>query len=89
MGRLETLREELAREKENLAAYEKARLDIVTTGVQSYSLRMGDDQRQVENISLSQLNALIESTRKRISTLEWRVDHGGSTGMVAVIGGRM
>lgn len=88
MSRVSRLEEELVAERENLKLYEEARIRIVMGG-QSYSIQNGDDKRQVENVSLSQLNTLIEKTKARIDHLEYRIAHNGSTGKSCIVGGRL
>lgn len=87
MSRTDRLRNELDRQTRLLEEYEDARMRIIATG-QSYSLRNGDDQRQVTNVSLSELNTLIERTRRRIGVLENQIASGGMTGNVCAVGAR-
>ena len=88
MSNICVLNEELAKERENLKIYEEARLNIISTG-QSYSIQNGDDRRQLEHVSLSTINALIDQTKAKIAQLERQIRNNGYSGKVAVVGVRL
>lgn len=88
MSNICVLNEELAKERENLKIYEEARLNIISTG-QSYSIQNGDDRRQLEHVSLSTINALIDQTKAKIAQLERQIKNNGYSGKVAVVGVRL
>ena len=67
--------------KAKLAEYEAKRDEILATG-QSWRLRNGEDNRELTNVSLAQLNALIADTERKIEQLESIVDgHGNPNGI--------
>lgn len=71
----------LAQLKAKLIEYEAKRDEIIATG-QSWDLRNGDDRRSLSNVSLAQLNALIDETEKKIEQLESIVNsHGNPNGV--------
>ena len=69
--------------KAKLAEYEAKRDEILATG-QSWKLRNGEDSREISNVSLAQLNALIDETEKKIDQLESIVDGSGNPSGVRV-----
>lgn len=88
MSNICVLNEELAKERENLKIYEEARLNIISTG-QSYSIQNGDDRRQLDHVSLSTINSLIDQTKAKIAQLERQIRNNGYSGKVAVVGVRL
>ena len=73
----------LAALKAKLAEYEAKRDEIIATG-QSWDLRNGEDRRSLSNVSLAQLNALIDETQRQIDTLEGIVGNTGNPNGVRV-----
>ena len=69
--------------KKKLAEYEAKRDEILATG-QSWKLRNGEDSREISNVSLAQLNALIDETEKKIDQLESIVNGSGNPSGVRV-----
>lgn len=65
----------LAELREELADYKNKRREIIATG-QTWALRNGDDRRELSNVSLAQLNALIRDTEGKIAELEEIVENG-------------
>ena len=63
--------------KAKLAEYEAKRDEILATG-QSWRLRNGEDNRELVNVSLAQLNALIDETERKIEQLEGIVNGNGN-----------
>ena len=63
--------------KAKLAEYEAKRDEILATG-QSWRLRNGEDNRELTNVSLAQLNALIDETERKIEQLEGIVNGSGN-----------
>ena len=63
--------------KAKLAEYEAKRDEILATG-QSWRLRNGEDNRELTNVSLAQLNALIDETERKIEQLEGIVNGNGN-----------
>ena len=61
--------QKLADLKAKLAEYEAKRDEILATG-QSWKLRNGEDTRELSNVSLAQINALIDETERKIAQLE-------------------
>lgn len=72
----------IAKLKEELARYEAKRDEILATG-QSWRIRNGEDSRELANVSLAQLNKMIETTEWKIEQLEGIVD-GSTPGGVRV-----
>lgn len=73
----------LAKLRAQLEEYETARSTIIATG-QSWRLRNGEDNREISNVSLAQLNALISDTERQIEQLEQITDgHGSPNGIRA------
>lgn len=56
----------IAKLKEELASFEAKRDEILATG-QSWDLRNGDDRRSLQNVSLAEINKMIE-------TIQWKID---------------
>lgn len=75
--------QKLAKLKQKLAEYEAKRDEIITTG-QSIRLRNGDDNRELTNVSLAQLNALIENTERQIDQLEAYLNSQGNPSGIRV-----
>lgn len=73
----------LAKLKSQLEEYENARSTIIATG-QSWRLRNGEDNREISNVSLAQINALIADTERRIEQLESIVDGTGNPSGVRI-----
>lgn len=59
----------IAKLKEELASWEAKRAEILATG-QSWDLRNGDDRRSLTNVSLAEVNKMIEMTEWKIDQLE-------------------
>lgn len=87
MSKIDTLKAKLEKKKKFLEELEAARIEIISTG-KSYSIQNGDDKRQLENVSLKDVNDLINKTESEITTLENQIDRGGVTGSVVLIGAR-
>lgn len=87
MSKIDTLKAKLEKKKKFLEELEAARIEIISTG-KSYSIQNGDDRRQLENVSLKDVNDLINKTESEIATLENQIDRGGVTGSVVLIGAR-
>ena len=81
------MKAKLEKKKKFLEELEAARIEIISTG-KSYSIQNGDDRRQLENVSLKDVNDLINKTESEITTLENQIDRGGVTGSVVLIGAR-
>ena len=75
--------QKLAKLKQKLAEYEAKRDEIIATG-QSIRLRNGDDNRELTNVSLAQLNALIENTERQIDQLEAYLNSQGNPSGIRV-----
>ena len=73
----------IAKLKAELANYEAKRDEILATG-QSWKLRNGEDIREMTNVSLAQLNKMIETTEWKIEQLEGIVDGSGNPSGVRV-----
>ena len=73
----------IAKLRQELATYEAKRDEILATG-QSWDIRNGDDRRSLTNVSLAQLNKLIETTEWKIEQLEGIVDGSGNPNGVRV-----
>ena len=67
--------QKLSELKEELATLKEQRMTIIKTG-QSWSLRNGEDQRSLTNVSLVQINALIADRERQIEELESIVENG-------------
>lgn len=76
MRNVKELAQKKARLEEELRSYKEKRLELIATG-QSYQISNGDDSRQLTNVSLSELNDLIENTERKISDLEYMINHNG------------
>ena len=76
--------QKLADLKAKLAEYEAKRDEILATG-QSWKLRNGEDTRELSNVSLAQINALIDETERKIAQLEGIVN-GTCTGGIRIRG---
>ena len=87
MSKIDTLKAKLEKKRKFLEELETARIEIISTG-KSYSIQNGDDRRQLENVSLKDVNDLINKTESEITTLENQIDRGGVTGSVVLIGAR-
>lgn len=87
MSKIDALKAKLEKKKKFLEELEAARIEIISTG-KSYSIQNGDDRRQLENVSLKDVNDLINKTESEITTLENQIDRGGVTGSVVLIGAR-
>ena len=83
MGNVRNYAEKIAKLKTQLAEYEAKRDEILATG-QSWKLRNGEDTREMTNVSLAQLNNLIETTEWKIEQLEGIVDGSGNPSGVRV-----
>ena len=83
MGNVRNYAEKIAKLKAQLAEYEAKRDEILATG-QSWKLRNGEDTREMTNVSLAQLNNLIETTEWKIEQLEGIVDGNGNPSGVRV-----
>lgn len=87
MSKIDTLKAKLEKKKKFLEELENARIEIISTG-KSYSIQNGDDRRQLENVSLKDVNDLINKTESEIIALENQIERGGITGSVVLIGAR-
>lgn len=87
MSKIDTLKAKLEKKKKFLEELESARIEIISTG-KSYSIQNGDDRRQLENVSLKDVNDLIAKTESEITMLENQIERGGITGSVVLIGAR-
>lgn len=87
MSKIDTLKAKLEKKKKFLEELENARIEIISTG-KSYSIQNGDDRRQLENVSLKDVNDLINKTESEITALENQIERGGITGSVVLIGAR-
>ena len=87
MSKIDTLKAKLEKKKKFLDELEAARIEIISTG-KAYSIQNGDDRRQLENVSLKDVNDLINKTESEIATLENQIERGGITGSVVLIGAR-
>ena len=67
----------LASKREELQQFKEARNQILTTG-QSWRLRNGEDSREMQNVSLAQVNAQIAILEREIAQLEDIVNGNGS-----------
>lgn len=73
----------LAKLRTQLEEYENARSTIIATG-QSWRLRNGEDNREISNVSLAQLNALIADIERQIEQLEGIADGSGNPNGVRI-----
>ena len=73
----------IAKLKAELASFEAKRDEILATG-QSWDIRNGDDRRSLTNVSLAQLNKMIETTEWKIEQLEGLVDGTGNPSGVRI-----
>lgn len=87
MSKIDTLKAKLEKKRKFLEELETARIEIISTG-KSYSIQNGDDRRQLENVSLKDVNDLIAKTESEITMLENQIERGGITGSVVLIGAR-
>ena len=69
MGGMRDYGPKIAKLKEELASFEAKRDEILSTG-QSWDLRNGDDRRSLTNVSLAEINKMIETTQWKINQLE-------------------
>lgn len=76
----------IAKLKAELASFEAKRDEILATG-QSWDIRNGDDRRSLTNVSLAQLNKMIETTEWKIEQLEGLVDGTGNPSGVRIKAG--
>lgn len=76
----------IAKLKAELASFEAKRDEILATG-QSWDIRNGDDRRSLTNVSLAQLNKMIETTEWKIEQLEGLVDERGNPSGVRIKAG--
>lgn len=76
----------IAKLKAELASFEAKRDEILATG-QSWDIRNGDDRRSLTNVSLAQLNKMIETTEWKIEQLEGLVDGSGNPSGVRIKAG--
>jgi len=67
----------LVSKREELAQFEAARSQILATG-QSWSLRNGEDHREMRNVSLAEVNAHIALLEREIAQLEDIVNGQGA-----------
>lgn len=88
MTNVEKLSIKLTEKNEELALYKDKRKEIIKTG-SSYSIKIGEDQRQLQNVSLAQLTHIIERLEKEIEVLENKISRGGSDGKTVILGARM
>jgi len=70
----------LTKLRAQLEEYETARSTIIATG-QSWRVRNGEDSRELTNVSLAQLNKLIETTEWKIEQLEGIADGSNPSGV--------
>lgn len=70
----------IAKLRQELANYEAKRDEILATG-QSWRVRNGEDSRELTNVSLAQLNKLIETTEWKIEQLEGIADGSNPSGV--------
>lgn len=73
----------LAKLRAQLEEYETARSTIIATG-QSWRLRNGEDNREMTNVSLAHLNALIADIERQIEQIESLIDGNGNPSGVRV-----
>lgn len=66
----------LVSKREELEQYKAARSQILSTG-QSWRLRNGEDSREIQNVSLAQVNAQIAILEREIAQLEDIVNGNG------------
>lgn len=69
--------------RQQLAEYEAKRDEILATG-QSWELRNGEDSRKLYNVSLAELNKMIETTEWKIEQLEGITDGSGNPSGIRV-----
>lgn len=74
---MSTPAQKLAALKAKLEEYEAKRDEILATG-QSWKLRNGEDSREMTNVSLAQISALIDETERKIEQLEGIVNGTGN-----------
>ncbi len=86
MGVMRDYASKIAKLKAELATYEAKRDEILATG-QSWDIRNGDDRRSLTNVSLAQLNKMIETTEWKIEQLEGIVDGVGNPSGVRIKAG--
>ena len=70
----------LTKLRQQLADYEAKRDEILATG-QSWKLRNGEDNRELTNVSLAELNKMIEMTEWKIEQLEGITDGSNPSGV--------
>ena len=76
----------IAKLKAELASFEAKRDEIIATG-QRWDIRNGDDRRSLDNVSLAQLNKMIETTEWKIEQLEGLVNGTGNPSGVRIKAG--
>ena len=76
----------IAKLKAELTSFEAKRDEILATG-QSWDIRNGDDRRSLTNVSLAQLNKMIETTEWKIEQLEGLADGSGNPSGVRIKAG--
>ena len=76
MRNMQELTQKKNKLEDELKAYKEKRLEMIATG-QSYQIANGDDSRQLTNVSLSELNSLIDETERKINDLEYMINHNG------------
>lgn len=86
MGGMRDYGPKIAKLKEELASWEAKRDEILATG-QSWDLRNGDDRRSLQNVSLAEINKMIETTQWKIDQLEGLSDGYGNPSGVRIKAG--
>ena len=86
MGGMRDYGPKIAKLKEELASFEAKRDEILATG-QSWDLRNGDDRRSLQNVSLAEINKMIETTQWKIDQLEGLSDGYGNPSGVRIKAG--
>lgn len=86
MGDMRDYGPKIAKLKEELASWEAKRAEILATG-QSWDLRNGDDRRSLQNVSLAEINKMIETTQWKIDQLEGLTEGYGNPSGVRIKAG--
>ena len=86
MGGMRDYGPKIAKLKEELASFEAKRDEILATG-QSWDLRNGDDRRSLTNVSLAEINKMIETTQWKIDQLEGLTEGYGNPSGVRIKAG--
>lgn len=86
MGGMRDYGPKIAKLKEELASFEAKRDEILATG-QSWDLRNGDDRRSLQNVSLAEINKMIETTQWKIDQLEGLTEGYGNPSGVRIKAG--